>query len=90
MHSVSAGSWKKDGLNLEPAGQVIIHDLVMEENRIRPLAGAVFSVHMLLYSGVGHCHTFDEIGGWLTEAGFGGVEHIADYDDDHSLVTATR
>jgi hypothetical protein len=51
-------------------GRMIVRDHVMESNRIKPEAGAMFAVNMLVNTKGGSTYTFDEIRTWLTEAGF--------------------
>jgi SAM-dependent methyltransferase len=74
---------------LEPGGDLVIHDIVMDEDRVRPGRGAVFSVHMLLNNGVGRCYTLDEIRGWMADAGLRDIRRVRDHDD-HELVFGTR
>lgn len=74
---------------LEPGGMIAIHDLIMENDRTAPAAGAVLSLHMLLNNGVGRCYTFQEVNGWLDGAGFVEVHWIRD-NEEMSIVTATR
>ncbi len=75
---------------LEPGGEVIVHDIVMEEDRTRPMRGAVFSIHLLVNAVVGRCYTFEEIRRWLDAAGFEDVRRIGDHRDEHNLVTGKR
>ncbi|MDP2853855.1 MAG: methyltransferase [Smithellaceae bacterium] len=51
-------------------GRMIVRDHVMEPNRIKPEAGAIFAVNMLVNTQGGSTYTFDEIRTWLAEAGF--------------------
>ncbi len=55
---------------LAPGGRVLIRDVVMEPDRVRPPFGALFAVNMLVNTRGGGTYTFEEIAGWLTEAGF--------------------
>lgn len=54
---------------LRPGGRIVIKDHILEEDRTRPVGGAVFSLLMLL-STRGRDYAFSEVAGWLTEAGF--------------------
>ncbi len=74
---------------LEPGGELVIHDIVMNEDRTRPARGAVFSIHMLLNNGAGRCYTFEEIRDWMEAAGFEQVRR-APNRDEHELVIGTR
>lgn len=55
---------------LEPGGELILRDVLMNEGRTSPAFGALFAVNLLLHSTAGRCYTFGDVSGWLTEAGF--------------------
>lgn len=57
-------------------GMIIIHEALINENRVSPPDRAMFAVNMLLHTERGNCYTFNEIKGWLEEAGFSGVELV--------------
>lgn len=59
---------------LEPAGELVLRDVLMNEGRTRPTFGALFAVNLLLHSAPGRCYTLGEVSGWLTEAGFRDLE----------------
>jgi len=59
---------------LEPAGELILRDVLMNEARTSPRFGALFAVNLLLHSASGRCYTFAEVSGWLTKAGFRDLE----------------
>src|SRR5262249_12852131 len=59
---------------LEPGGELIIRDVLMNEDRTSPTFGALFAVNLLLYSASGRCYTFSEVSGWLAKAGFRDLE----------------
>jgi ubiquinone/menaquinone biosynthesis C-methylase UbiE len=61
---------------LEPEGELIVRDVLMNEDRTSPAFGALFAVNLLLHSAVGRCYTFSEVSGWLVEAGFHDLEVI--------------
>ena len=56
---------------LKPGGRVIVHDFMLDADRVRPVFGALFSVHMLAYTEGGRTYTSAEYGKWLRRAGFG-------------------
>ncbi len=56
--------------SLVSGGRMIVRDHVMEPNRIKPEAGAIFAVNMLVNTPGGSTYTFDEIATWIEEAGF--------------------
>ncbi|HRZ37703.1 MAG TPA: methyltransferase [Candidatus Paceibacterota bacterium] len=55
---------------LEVGGRIAIRDIVMEPNRTRPIAGALFAINMLVATPGGGTFTFDEIREDLESAGF--------------------
>ena len=55
---------------LVPGGRIVIRDHVMSPDRTAPRAGALFAVNMLVGTEEGGTFTFEEIAGWLVEAGF--------------------
>ena len=55
---------------LVPGGRLVIRDHVMEPDRTRPRAGALFAVNMLVGTAQGGTYTFDEISAGLERAGF--------------------
>ncbi|MCX6287283.1 MAG: methyltransferase [Bacteroidetes bacterium] len=54
---------------LEPGGQLVIMDHLMNEDRTEPLQGAVFAINMLVGTKHGDTYTVDEISGWMKDAG---------------------
>lgn len=55
---------------LKPGGRIIIHDFMLDADRVRPVFGALFSVHMLAYTEGGRTYTAAEYAKWLRRAGF--------------------
>ncbi|MHB8799860.1 MAG: methyltransferase [Thermoanaerobaculia bacterium] len=55
---------------LVPGGRMVVKDPVMSPDRTAPRAGALFAVNMFVGTAEGGTFTFEEIGGWLVEAGF--------------------
>ncbi len=70
-------------------GMIIIHEALINENRVSPPDRAMFAVNMLLHTERGNCYTFNEIKGWLEEAGFSGVE-LVDCFEKPSLMIARK
>jgi SAM-dependent methyltransferase len=54
---------------LNPGGRVAVVDWVMDEDRVRPLAGAFFALNMLVATDHGDTFTEAEIRGWMDGAG---------------------
>ena len=59
---------------LNPGGQVVIQDLVMDENRTSPYRGTMFALNMLVNTAQGDTYTESEIREWMTNAGMSFVE----------------
>ncbi len=55
---------------LNPNGQLVIQDHIMNEDRTAPLAGTLFSLNMLVGTKAGDTFTGSEIQSWMKEAGF--------------------
>ena len=58
---------------LSVGGRIAIRDILMEEDRTRPVAGALFAVNMLAATAGGGTFTFDELREDLEAAGFAEV-----------------
>lgn len=55
---------------LAAGGRVMIRDVVMDESRTSPAAGAMFAINMLVNTPAGGTYTFGELGEDLLAAGF--------------------
>jgi hypothetical protein len=55
---------------LTPGGRIAIRDILMDQSRTQPLAGALFAVNMLVATEGGGTFTFDELREDLETAGF--------------------
>lgn len=65
---------KKCVESLNPGGQIIIKDWVMEETKTNPVGGAIFSINMLVGTDTGDTFTENEIKHWLNNAGINKIE----------------
>jgi predicted O-methyltransferase YrrM len=54
---------------LNPGGQVVVQDFVMDEDRVHPAHGAMFALNMLVATPEGDTFTEAEICGWMEAAG---------------------
>lgn len=54
---------------LQPGGQLVIQDFVMDDNRITPERGAIFALNMLVGTESGDTYTQNEITEWMQNAG---------------------
>jgi hypothetical protein len=61
---------------LEPGGLLIIKDHIMNADLTAPRPGAIFALYLLLTTR-GRDYSFDEVSGWLGEAGFVDIKHEA-------------
>ena len=80
--SIEAGPPLGDG------GLLLIRDVVLDESRTTPPAGAMFAVNMLVATAGGNSYTLSEICDDLTSAGFSDVKLIRPDEGMHSIVSA--
>ncbi len=75
---------------LTPGGRIAIRDILMQENRTRPVAGALFAVNMLVATEGGGTFTFQELREDLAAAGF--VEARVQRQDEamNSIIVARK
>jgi 2-polyprenyl-3-methyl-5-hydroxy-6-metoxy-1,4-benzoquinol methylase len=59
---------------IEPGGQVVVLDQIMNEDRTAPLPAAMFALNMLVGTGAGDTYTEAEVRGWMEEAGLSDIE----------------
>jgi ubiquinone/menaquinone biosynthesis C-methylase UbiE len=55
---------------LNARGRVAVHDFLLDEDRTRPLSGALFSMNMLVNTEGGRCYSPSEMKGWFLKSGF--------------------
>ena len=55
---------------LAPGGTIAIAEHLVDADRRGPMSGLIFAVNMLVNTEAGGTYAFEEIAGWLTEAGF--------------------
>ena len=75
---------------LHPGGRIAIRDLVMDPDRTRPVAGALFALNMLVATPGGGTYTLAEFDEDLRTAGFDGVKLVRQDQTMNSVVLATR
>jgi SAM-dependent methyltransferase len=71
-------------------GVIAIRDVVMDNSRTRPAAGALFAVNMLVGTEAGGTYTFDEFQQDLLHAGFTNVTLIHHDKQMNSLIRAEK
>lgn len=59
---------------LNPGGQIIIKDWIMNEERTQPAGGALFALNMLVGTESGDTYTENEMRDWLLSAGIKKIE----------------
>ena len=74
---------------LAPGGTIAIAEFLVDADRRGPLSGLIFAVNMLVNTEAGGTFSFEEIAGWLTEAGFKDTRLLA-APGPSPLILATR
>ncbi|MDY7030354.1 MAG: methyltransferase [Thermodesulfobacteriota bacterium] len=59
---------------LNPGGQVVVQDFIMDEDRTSPSFGAMFSLNMLVGTLEGDTYTESEVRTWMDKAGLRDIE----------------
>ena len=55
---------------LQPGGRLIIVEYFLDKDRVRPPDVSSFNLMMFLFTERGRCYTWEEVTGWLKQAGF--------------------
>ena len=74
---------------LAPGGVVAIAEFLVMPDRSGPLMGLIFAATMLVNTKAGSTYSFEEVNGWLKDAGFEQVR-MFDVPGPSSLILATR
>lgn len=64
---------KKCAKALNPGGQVVVQDFIMDEDRTSPAHGAFFALNMLVNTERGDTYTESEIVSWMKAAGLSSI-----------------
>ena len=75
---------------LPVGGVILIRDMLMEQSRVAPVAGALFAVNMLVATEGGGTFTFDEFSEDLAFAGFGQASMVRSDPGMHAVVSARK
>lgn len=75
---------------LTPGGHIAIRDILMEEDRTRPVAGALFAVNMLVATEGGGTFTLAELREDLVAAGFAEVALMRQDEAMNAIVIARK
>ena len=62
---------------LASGGTIAIAEFLVDASRTGPLTGLFFAVNMLVNTDCGDTYSFEEIAGWLTEAGYVNTRTVA-------------
>lgn len=65
---------KKCVHSLNPGGQLIVQDFIMDESRTIPGFGAIFALNMLVNTQAGDTYTESEVRAWMENAGLKDIE----------------
>lgn len=76
--------------SLDDDGRILIRDLVMDESRTAPVAGALFAINMLVNTEAGGTFTFAELASDLEAAGFARASLIRDEPSMSSVISAEK
>lgn len=74
---------------LAPGGTIAIAEFLVNPDRTGPLGGLIFAVNMLVNTDEGDTFSFEEISGWLIEAGFVNARILATHGPS-PLILATK
>ena len=61
---------------LNPGGQVVIQEFIVDENRVDPPFGAMFALNMLVNTQAGDTYTESEVAAWLRRTGFARIRRV--------------
>lgn len=74
---------------LAPGGTIAVAEFLVNPDRTGPPVGTFFALNMLVNTEVGDTWSFEEIAGWLTEAGFTNTRQI-EAPGPSPLILATK
>ncbi len=75
---------------LEDNGVLVLRDVVMDDSRTRPQAGAMFAINMLVATEGGGTYSFEQYRLDLLDAGFADITLICRDEFMHSLIRAVK
>ncbi len=75
---------------LEPQGVLIVRDIIMSPDHVRPVMGALFAVNMLTATPAGGTFTLEQYTEDLTAAGFSTVDVLHQEDSMNCLIKAVK
>lgn len=67
---------KKCYCALNPNGQIVIQDWIMNDAKAEPAQGTIFSINMLVGAEGGDCYPEKEVSTWMSNAGFTDIKKV--------------
>ena len=74
---------------LNPGGQVVVQDFIVDEDRTRPAFAALFALNMLVGTQAGDTYTESEVRAWMEAAGLAEIDR-QDTDFGTTLITGRK
>ena len=72
--SENAALLRKCADALNPGGQLIVQDFIVDEDRIHPASAAMFALNMLVATAAGETYTEMEVADWMLRAGLEDID----------------
>ncbi|MCL5105396.1 MAG: acetylserotonin O-methyltransferase [Armatimonadetes bacterium] len=82
--------FKKCWKSLNPGGQIVIQEFVVDEGRTSPPAHVLFALNMLVGTRAGDTYTESEIEGWLEAASFLDARRVDPPGTETTLIMARK
>ena len=76
--------------SLDDGGRILIRDMVMDDSRTAPAAGALFAINMLVNTEAGGTFTFAELAADLEGAGFRPAMLVRDEPSMNAVISAEK
>ena len=73
-HDENRNLVRKASKALNPGGQLVIQDFIMDEDRTSPAFGALFALNMLVGTEAGDTYTESEVRSWMGDTGLSQIE----------------
>jgi hypothetical protein len=80
---------RKSFESLPPGGRIVVHEMLLDDDKTGPLAAVGFNIVMLVWSADGAQYSGREFSEMLTDAGFGQIETKLTFGYN-SIVTAVK
>ncbi len=74
---------------LNPGGQLMVHEFLLNDDMASPVMASLFAVHMLVMTEGGRTYSGLEIRGWMEAVGFADIE-VKKVSDDTSVVIGKK